>query len=232
MGLLVGQALLAGLVGPVPVVMAGVLAEDRPEVAFVVDEHPVGALGSCCAYPSLGVTIRSRRPRWGHHYFRALAREDLVERVGELPGAVADEEAEGSGPVAEVHDQVGGLLSGPGAIRMGGGAEDVHVPGGRLHDEQHVQAPEEDRVDMEKVAGQQAVRLSAQERPPGGVVVAGAGRRAARRIRRAVAALMRWPSLDSSLCTRRYPRDGFSRASRSARSRISLATGGRPGLPG
>ena len=34
---------------PVPVVMAGVLAEDRPQVPFVVDEHPVGALGSCGA---------------------------------------------------------------------------------------------------------------------------------------------------------------------------------------
>jgi len=49
LGVLVGRALLAGLVGPVPVVMAGVLAEDRSQVPFVVDEHPVGALGSYCA---------------------------------------------------------------------------------------------------------------------------------------------------------------------------------------
>jgi hypothetical protein len=34
---------MAGLVGPVPVVMVGVLAEDRLQVPFVVDEHPVGA---------------------------------------------------------------------------------------------------------------------------------------------------------------------------------------------
>jgi hypothetical protein len=34
-------------------------------------------------------------------------------------------------------------------------------------------ASEEDCVDMEEVAGQQPVRLSAEERPPGGVVAAG-----------------------------------------------------------
>ncbi len=43
--------------------MAGVLAEDRSEEAIVVAEHPVSAPGSCSAYPSLGVTVRPRRPR-------------------------------------------------------------------------------------------------------------------------------------------------------------------------
>jgi hypothetical protein len=38
---LVGGSLSAGLVGPVPVVMVGILAEDRSQVAFVVDEQPV-----------------------------------------------------------------------------------------------------------------------------------------------------------------------------------------------
>src|ERR1017187_4368881 len=70
LGLLVGRALLAGLVGPAPVVMVGVFAEDRSQVPFVVDEHPVGALGSCCAYPSLGVTVRPRRLRRVFTIFR------------------------------------------------------------------------------------------------------------------------------------------------------------------
>jgi hypothetical protein len=43
LGFLVGPPLMAGLVRPVPVVMVGVLAEDRWQVPFVVDEHPVGA---------------------------------------------------------------------------------------------------------------------------------------------------------------------------------------------
>jgi hypothetical protein len=56
--------------------------------------------------------------------------------------------------VFEVHEQVAGLLDGPCAVGVGGHAEDVHVPGCHLHDEQHVQAPEEDGVDVKEVAGQ------------------------------------------------------------------------------
>lgn len=56
---------------------------------------------------------------------------------------------------------------------MGGHADDVHAPGRHLHDEQHVQAREEDRVHVEKVAGQQTVGLGAEECPPGGVQRAG-----------------------------------------------------------
>jgi len=74
--------------------MVGVLAEDRSEVAFVVDEDPVSALGPYGAYPSLGVTVRPRRPRRGLHNFQALAGEDLVEGAGELRVAVPDQEAE------------------------------------------------------------------------------------------------------------------------------------------
>src|SRR5450759_4758936 len=57
---------------------------------------------------------------------------------------------------------------------------------------------------------------------------AGLARRA-RKIRRTVASLIGCPSRVSSPCTRRYPRAGFSRASRSTRSRISWLALGRPG---
>ena len=57
----VGWSLLSGLVRAVTVVVAGELAEHRPEVPFVVDQHPVGALGPGCAYPSLGVAVGPRR---------------------------------------------------------------------------------------------------------------------------------------------------------------------------
>ena len=42
---------------------------------FVVDEHPVGALGSCGAYPSLGVTVRAGSTA-GLYYLQAPAGED------------------------------------------------------------------------------------------------------------------------------------------------------------
>jgi hypothetical protein len=55
--------------------MAGVLAQDRPQVPFVVDEDPVGALGSCGAYPSPGVTVRAGSAA-GFYYLQATAGED------------------------------------------------------------------------------------------------------------------------------------------------------------
>jgi hypothetical protein len=97
---MVGWSLLAGLVRPVPVVVAGVLREDRSQVAFVVDEHPIGALGPGCAYPSLGVAICPRCPWRDLHCLQALAGEDLVEGGRELGVAVPDDEAERPGSVA------------------------------------------------------------------------------------------------------------------------------------
>ncbi len=50
---------------------------------FVVDEHPVRALGSCAAYPSLGVTVCARCPRRGLDCLPALD-------AGADPKAVAE----------------------------------------------------------------------------------------------------------------------------------------------
>jgi hypothetical protein len=102
---------------------------------------------------------------------RPLGSEDPVEDAGELGVPVPDEEAEGADPVAEVHEQVAGLLCGPCAVRVRGDLEDVHAPGRHLHDEQHVQAFEEDRVYLKEIAGEQTVSLGVQERPPRGVHV-------------------------------------------------------------
>ena len=71
------------------------------------------------------------------------------------------------GPLAEVHHEVAGLLGGPGPGRMSGEAQDVYRPGLDLHDEQHVHALEQYRVDVQEVAGKDAVRLGGQELPPG-----------------------------------------------------------------
>jgi hypothetical protein len=77
------------------------------------------------------------------------------------------------GAFAEVHEQVAGLLGGPRPGGVSGDAQGVHPPCADLHHEEHVQASEEDRVDVQEVAGEDSVRLGGQELPPG-------GRRAAR----------------------------------------------------
>ena len=50
---------MASLVRAVVVEVAGEFVEDGHGVAFVVDEHPVGAFGSDAADESLGVTVGS-----------------------------------------------------------------------------------------------------------------------------------------------------------------------------
>jgi hypothetical protein len=43
----------------------------------------------------------------------------------------------------------------------------VHPPGAMLNEEQHVQAAQEHRVDVEEARGEDRLRLGLQERPPG-----------------------------------------------------------------
>jgi len=80
----IGRPLLAGLVRAMTVVMADVRSEDHPQVPFMVDEHPVGALGACGPHPPLGIAVRPRRPRRSPDNLHALAGEDLVEDASEL----------------------------------------------------------------------------------------------------------------------------------------------------
>ena len=50
---MIGWPLLAGLMGPVPVVVLFVGSQQRSQMGLVVDEHPIRALGPCCPYPAL-----------------------------------------------------------------------------------------------------------------------------------------------------------------------------------
>src|SRR5258706_16430340 len=127
---------------------------------LAVAEHMADALVTSDADPPLGITVRPRGPRRDPYHGQALASEDGVEDTGEFGVTVPDQEAEGADPVTEVDEQVAGLLGSPRAIRVRGHAQDVHSPGPHLHDEQHIRAPEEDRVHMEEIAGQQAIGLS------------------------------------------------------------------------
>ena len=71
-------------------------------------------------------------------------------------------------PYAEPEGEVAGLLGGPGSGWMRGDAQDVHGPGPDLQHEQHVQALEQHRVDMQEVTGENAGSLGGQELPPRG----------------------------------------------------------------
>jgi hypothetical protein len=89
-----------------------------------------------------------------------------VEGGGELGVAVSDEKPEAPTGVIEVHAEVAGLLGQPGSGGVGGDAEDVHTAGGVFDDEEDVQPAQADGVHVEQVAGEDRVRLRAQEFGP------------------------------------------------------------------
>jgi len=93
---------------------------------------------------------------------RTASNEDV-----NCPVAVADEEPEPSGVLAEVHQQVAGLLGSPGSVGMGGHAQHVQGAVADLEHEQHVQPPQGERaVDVEEVHREHAGGLGTQELPP------------------------------------------------------------------
>ena len=86
--------------------------------------------------------------------------------------AVADQEPELGGALAEVHHEVAGLLGGPGPVGVRGDAQDVQRAVADLDHEQDVVASQGHRaVGVEEVDGQHAGGSGAQELPPTGVAV-------------------------------------------------------------
>src|SRR6266536_3369552 len=170
-----------------------------------------GALSPDTSDEAFRITVRARRPGWSPDNHDVLGGEHGVERSGELRVSVADQESKAGDLIAEVHDQVAGPLGGPLGGRMGRDAQDVHPAAGDLHDEQHVQPAQGDRVKVEKsvasspeaCARRNVRQLVSTSRGAGPIL-------AAARIRRIVRAPTRCPSPTSSPCTRRCPHARFS----------------------
>jgi hypothetical protein len=159
---------LAAAVGSSSVVVPVVLGEDRPRVLFAEDQHPVSDLGSGGEHEPFGIGVRPRTAGRDLQRFDAGAGQDRVERCGELPGAVADQEPEVRGAVTEVHQKIAGLLGGPRSVRVRGDPEDVHVAGADLDDEEAVQALQGHcAVHVEEVRRERRRGLCAQEVAPG-----------------------------------------------------------------
>ena len=85
-------------------------------VTLVVDQDPVGALGTDATNEPFRVAVRSRRLRGSPDRVDAFCGEHRVEGTGELGVSIADQKPEGRRSVAEIHDEVAGLLGRPGAI--------------------------------------------------------------------------------------------------------------------
>jgi hypothetical protein len=59
-------------------------------------------------------------------------------------------------PVAQIHGKVTGGLGDPLPRRMSGRPQDVDPAGPYFDHDKHIQAAQEDRVEVEEIAGQQA----------------------------------------------------------------------------
>ncbi|MFI7134784.1 hypothetical protein ACIBQ1_54610 [Nonomuraea sp. NPDC050153] len=115
----------------------------------------------------LGERLRPWRARRNLQDAHVGAGEHLVKSSAELAVPVPDQEPEPVGSLAQFHQQIARLLRRPGTDRMSRDTEDMHAPRLDLHDEQHVQALEEHRIDVEKVACQGAGGLRDEELAPG-----------------------------------------------------------------
>jgi hypothetical protein len=137
------------------------------EVARSGDQDVVEAFPSQGADPPFRDRVRSRCPDRGANDADVSACEYRIEGGGELAVAVADQELKTFGVVAELHEQVAGLLGGPGPGGVGGDPGDVHPAGAVLDHDEHVETAKEDGVDVGKVDREDRVGLRGQELPPG-----------------------------------------------------------------
>ena len=90
----------AAAMGAPSVVVGRVLVQDRPQVPLAEDQHPVGDLGPGGEHEPFRISVRSPAPGRDLHGLDTSRGEGRVERRGELPGPVADQEPEARGAIA------------------------------------------------------------------------------------------------------------------------------------
>ena len=132
------------------------------------DQHPVCDLRPGGEYEPFGMGVRPRA--WGRnrHGLDTGAGQGRVERCGELPGPVADQEPEVRGVIAEVQQEIADLVRGPRPVRVRGDPEDMDLAAADFDHEQALQPLERHcAVQVEQAGGEHRGGLRAQELPPG-----------------------------------------------------------------
>jgi hypothetical protein len=128
--------------------------------------------------------------RWSRHSRRSVAMNRW---------ATADQEVEPVGAVAQVHEQVAGLLGDPGPSGVRGDPGNVHATTLVLDHDQDVETTQEQGIDVGEVDREDRVGLRGEELSPGRPRPSPCGSRpSALRIAHTVDAAIRWPSPTSS----------------------------------
>ncbi len=137
------------------------------------DQHQVQDLPPQGADDPLADRVRSGRLRRAGQDPDALGGEHGVERAGELACAVPDQELDGGRAPSEVHQDVPRCLRCPCAVRAGGDAGQVNAAGAVFDDDQGVESPEQHRVHVDEIGGDDAAGLRGEELLPGRAGAAG-----------------------------------------------------------
>jgi plasmid stabilization system protein ParE len=138
--------------------------QDALQVTAVKDQQPVEALRPDGSDEPLGDGVCLRCPHGRLDDADARAAEHLVEGARVLAVAVADQQARAM--VGEVEAEVTRLLGDPRSGRVGRAAGEPDASACVRDEEQDVVAAHEHALDGEKVAGNDARRLGAQELAP------------------------------------------------------------------
>jgi hypothetical protein len=110
-------------VRPVPVVVRCVHAQNAFEMSASEDEDAIEAVAADGAHPALCVRVCVWRLNGCLDHLDLLGAEDLVEGRAELRIAVMDQQPQPPLVVAELDDEVAGLLGHPGAVGIGRAGE-------------------------------------------------------------------------------------------------------------
>jgi hypothetical protein len=114
------------------VVVRDVLRENRVQVAFPGDQHPVSAFGADSAHETFRIGVHPGNLRSGGQHADTDRGEHGVEGSGELRVPVPDQVSEPVTGLLELTGEVTGELGGPVARGMRRGPEQMYPPGPEL----------------------------------------------------------------------------------------------------
>ena len=182
-----------------PIVVPDVLAQHGGEVPWSDDQEVVETLPAQRPDEPFRDRVRPRCPYRSADDPYVGTGEDRVEGGSELAVPVADQEPEPVGALAEIHQQVAGLLGHPGIGWVGGDPGEVHAATLVLDHDEDVEAAQEDGVDVGEVDREDRMGLRGQELSPGRPGPSGRGIEArVLRMFQTVEAATGWPSPTSS----------------------------------
>src|SRR4051794_34078956 len=224
------RELAPSLARAVLVVVLGVGVEDASGMSLVADQQVVERFAAEGSDDPFAVGVHPWSPWRGLHGLDAVGGEDRVEGPGVFGVPITDQEAQRVNTGAQLGGQVPGLLHGPGCRRVRGDPGDAQSACAVFEEHQRIYPTQVDQVDVDEVAGNQALGLLGEELAPGWSAAAWGrietGRREDLPNRRGADAMPQPHefALDAAAAPAR-----FSLASRSATALTALAVGGLPG---